>query len=163
MKQQEPALFHRPLLLIGLCAWIGLGVAIGSEEVREPARADGRVIGPVDPQKGCIKCHDEEVRRWEATTHGDAYDWLEDSDHADEILENLGLDEYAVEAARCQACHVTMYAELEGEELAGGWASSGARIARRRGGEREEGAGALGAETGGGWGVGRSTERLGGQ
>jgi hypothetical protein len=115
---------NRLFLLVGFCAWLGLGVAIGSEEERSLAKADGRVVGPDDPQKGCIKCHDGEVRAWEKTTHFDAYDALDGSEHAEEILENLGLDDYAVESNRCQSCHVTMYAELEGDEPEGKWGIS---------------------------------------
>lgn len=124
MKIHDSSLMNRSLVLIGLCAWLGLGVAIGSQEERGPASADGRVIGPDDPQKGCIKCHDGEVRAWEKTTHWDAYDALDGSDHAEEILENLELDDYAVESSRCQACHVTMYAEVEGDEPEGRWGIS---------------------------------------
>ncbi len=124
MKLQDISLMNRLFLLTGICTWLGLGVAIGSEEDRPMASADGRVIGPDDPQKGCIKCHDGEVRAWEETTHYGAYEALDDSDHAEEILENLGLDDYAVDSDRCQTCHVTMFAETEGDEPEGKWGIS---------------------------------------
>ena len=79
---------------------------------------------PDDPQKGCIKCHDGEGRAWEGTTHYEAYDELDGSEKAEEILENLGFDDYAVEVAKCQTCHVTMYAEEAGDEPEGKWGIS---------------------------------------
>jgi hypothetical protein len=116
--------FYRPRVLLALVVLVGAGYGLGLAESGPERLSDGRVVGPDDPQKGCIKCHDGEVRAWEGTTHFEAYDELDGSEKAEEILENLGFDDYAVEVAKCQTCHVTMYAEDEGDELEGKWGIS---------------------------------------
>jgi len=57
--------------------------------------------------QACSECHGKEVDAWRATTHFKTFKTLEDSDKANEIADNLDIDDLAGNGL-CIECHFTI-------------------------------------------------------
>lgn len=100
--------FARPLAFAALSCVAAL-LVLPSTRAWTTQGDERRIIGPNDPQQGCVRCHESEVRGWKKSKHKSSIDVL-DEDEAWDIAAKLGLDDDPYEIPLCQSCHVTMFA-----------------------------------------------------